>query len=121
MSKDSKIFSSACLMILLIKIPKIIIYSFDCTEFHSRDTGKCHHKGKVYEENQEIDDPELAVSCTVGCRCRKDYPDEPANIVCAHIDCPEFFGREENPGRNCISQYKPDQCCKVGEVCGEFG
>ncbi|XP_070496690.1 uncharacterized protein [Chironomus tepperi] len=93
--------------------------SFDCSSFTGRDISKCYHKGRAYEPMEKVEDSELESSCTVACRCTRYYPDEPAKITCAHIDCPEFFGSYEPRGRNCISQYEQDKCCKSRDVCDD--
>jgi len=99
---------------------KLYIFSYDCSSFTGRDTSKCYHKGNVYEPMEKVEDPELETSCTVACRCTRYYPDEPAKITCAHIDCPEFFGSYEPRGSHCISQYEQDKCCKSRDLCGKY-
>lgn len=69
---------------------------------------------------EKVEDSELETSCTVACRCTRYYPDEPAKITCAHIDCPEFFGSYEPRGSHCISQYEQDKCCKSRDLCGKY-
>lgn len=106
----------------VIKLIPALIFSYDCTDFHSRDPKKCHFKGKQYEVGKEIEDPELESSCDVGCRCVSYGDDEPAKFICAHIDCPEFFGSDydEKKGSKCIAQYKKNGCCKERDVCGTY-
>lgn len=66
---------------------------------------------------------DIESSCTVECMCREGSGNESAKFVCAHIDCPEFFGahhmeKEDMPGKKCVRQYKANGCCSTGQTCG---
>lgn len=47
--------------------------------------------------------------------CRYN-PDEAAKLVCATMDCAEFFAPRDP---TCILTYSEDSCCSTGRVCGE--
>lgn len=88
---------------------------YECPKLTDRDGKKCYFNGNVYELGKGLSksDQEL-VSCSPACRC--DDKTSPASFVCASIDCPEFFNRQEN----CIYQYEKGSCCSSGApVCGD--
>ncbi|XP_076275162.1 uncharacterized protein LOC143206437 [Rhynchophorus ferrugineus] len=81
--------------------------SFDC-DFARPRTG-CLFKGKVYNAQEEIPSDLTYSSCNVGCFCRE------TSILCAVLDCPEFFNSMLEPG--CYPKYELGKCCSTGRVC----
>lgn len=104
---------------------RAFVYSFDCSLFINRDATKCFYNNQVFNISEEIDSPDIASSCTAGCRCIEADENEPksvkASFRCTHIDCPEFFGEpeEENKTETCVNQYERNSCCSTNQVCGE--
>lgn len=88
-------------------------YSFECPDFTTYDTNKCHLSGKTFKVGDEIEG-DFVPSCRAGCRCIKN--DANAHIECANVECPELFGRRN---WDCLSQYDNlKQCCRSSEICG---
>ncbi|XP_001659087.2 uncharacterized protein LOC5570366 [Aedes aegypti] len=87
---------------------------YECPTLTDRDGGKCYFNGNVYDIASSLSkaDQEL-VSCSPACHCNNRTT--PASFVCAQIDCPEFFGRDES----CVYQYTSGDCCSSSKVCGE--
>lgn len=56
-------------------------------------------------------------TCNVNCLCA-DGDDDPAEFVCAVVDCPEFFNGY-NPSKKCIMQYNKEDCCAMNTICGK--
>lgn len=55
--------------------------------------------------------------CDAQCTCLK-FGDKPAELTCAHIECPEDFDHRDF---KCVSQYANlKDCCRSGEICGWF-
>ncbi|KAL9703982.1 hypothetical protein quinque_007500 [Culex quinquefasciatus] len=105
---------------------------FDCPSLTDRQPDKCYLYGKVYAIGEQIPTEETTGSC-VALRCSgspKQFTnllhsvindefsrfDEVATFSIAYIECPElFFPRP----KNCIRQFKSDQCCSSRFVCGD--
>ncbi|KAG5679963.1 hypothetical protein PVAND_009498 [Polypedilum vanderplanki] len=85
--------------------------SFDCSNLESRSDDKCYYNGKTYDPDSSIDDDSLKASCIGAAHCT-----DGGNFIHAHRDCAEFFG-PPLPS-DCIRQYSRDQCCSIGNVCG---
>lgn len=98
-------------------------YRFECPDINTRDTNKCHLKGKSYNVSEKAHQDDLPY-CTAQCIClqHKDENNEnykPAAFNCAEIECPEHFGGRD---WSCVSQYANIRdCCRTNEVCGEAG
>lgn len=86
----------------------------------SRNASKCYYKDEVYELRDNLKESQLAGTCNGNCFCSEPRGKKPAEFVCAHIDCPEFFG-DHDPSKKCIRQYDNDHCCAIKSVCGKFG
>jgi len=89
--------------------------SFECPDFNKYDKTKCYYKGKTYASGESLPD-DLNPRCQPGCRC-SGYG-ENLSFVCAHVDCPEFFGGGRG-GPECVSQYNLDSCCRSKLVCDD--
>jgi hypothetical protein len=64
---------------------------------------------------------QLAGTCNGHCSCTEPRDSSPAEFVCAHIDCPEFFGNEyDDQSRKCIRQYDREHCCAINTICGKL-
>lgn len=88
-----------------------------------RNTSKCHFGNETFEPREKLVNDEIQASCTAQCYCREGDEDQSAKFVCAHIDCPEFFGshtESEMPGKKCVRQYKTNGCCSTGSTCGRL-
>lgn len=62
----------------------------------------------------------LGGMCSAACYCRKGRDGKPADLQCAHVDCPEFFGGGHDQNDNCVKQYDRNHCCSIKTVCGNF-
>ncbi|XP_062559164.1 uncharacterized protein LOC134223958 isoform X2 [Armigeres subalbatus] len=85
---------------------------YECPVLTDRDGEKCYFNGNVYNVDSSLSkaDQDL-ISCSPACRCANFTT--PASFVCAEIDCPEFFGRDDS----CVYQYTPFGCCASNKVC----
>jgi len=93
---------------------------FDCSALETRDLKKCYYNNGTFDVGQEVHNPDIEASCTIGCFCRQFDENEAPQFECTHIDCPEFFDDSpKQPGKKCINQYTSKSCCRDGQVCGE--
>lgn len=102
-------------------VQRFLSRRFDCSHLKQRDANKCHYQNKDFDVGEELHNPDIEASCTIGCRCREQGNTETAKFDCTHIDCPEFFGSPltETRGKKCIRQYKSKSCCSSNTVCGK--
>ncbi|CAG9809167.1 unnamed protein product [Chironomus riparius] len=92
------------------------IVSFKCLDIKTRDANKCYYKDDVYELRENLKESQLAGTCSGSCFCSEPRGGRPAEFVCAHIDCPEFF-HDHDPSKKCIRQYDNKHCCAIKSVC----
>lgn len=95
-------------------------FSFKCLDIKTRNASKCYYKDEVYELRENLKESQLAGTCNGNCFCSEPRGERPAEFVCAHIDCPEFFN-DHDPSKKCVRQYDNEHCCAIGSVCGKYG
>lgn len=102
----------------LLKFNNKIFFSFKCPDLKSRDINKCFYKNETYQVREHIKESQVAGTCNVNCFCSEGRDGDPAEFVCAIVDCPEFFNGY-NPSKKCIMQYNKEDCCASNTICGK--
>lgn len=91
---------------------KNLLYSFECPDFTTYDTNKCHLSGKTFNVGDDVEG-DIIPHCRAACKCLKFGA--ATHIVCADVECFNTYV----PERGCINQYNDvKQCCRTSEICG---
>lgn len=88
---------------------------YECPDFTTLDSKKCHFKNEVFEEGSELASAITYPLCSASCYCREASEYGPASFNCAQIECPELFHYEPD----CIYPVEKGHCCTKKKVCGD--
>lgn len=77
---------------------------YECPEIPN--DGKCYYNARAYELDVHLPEDEHP-QCSVGCRCKNQYPTNKTTIECVSIECPQDF----NPDPECLYLRRVRQCC----------
>jgi hypothetical protein len=91
--------------------------SYECPDLTSRDASKCYYNNEVLSAGEYLKSTKLGGQCSAACYCQKQK--NRAELQCAHVDCPEYFGGS-GYAENCIRQYDKGHCCAIKTICGNF-
>lgn len=88
---------------------------YECPDFKTLDTKKCHFKNKIFEVRSELASEITNPLCSAACYCREASEYGPASFNCAQIECAELFHHEPD----CIYPREKGECCSKNKVCGD--
>lgn len=109
----------------------VMKYSYECPDFKSYDTSKCHLRGKQYNVSDTLAENDAPIFLAA-CECHI-HDKEPAAFECAIVECPEHFDGGDSSdecAENCTSTHNSTLCisiyenatsyCRIKEICGTF-